>query len=221
MKPNLLPWQLLTLVALVVPSLYLFYAWPALPAQIPTHFGLNGQANDYTSRGHIWLLTLALPLGIFLLFSILPRFDPKRRLDSSSVNFQKLRLAVVALLSALACYVLYVALHPGTQPTRGMMVLLGLFFAFMGNYLTTVQPNYFIGIRTPWTLENATVWARTHRLGGILFCLSGLLLLVLALVLPLRWLPGVLFALVMGPALVSYGYSYWVFRQQERLHGAT
>lgn len=218
MKPNLLPWQLLTLVALVMPSLYLFYAWPALPAQIPTRFGLDGQANGYTSRANIWLLTLALPLGIALLFSILPRFDPKHRLDGNSANFQKLRLAIVALLSTMACYTLYVALHPSTPPTRGMMALLGLFFAFMGNYLTTLQPNYFIGIRTPWTLESPVVWARTHRIGGMLFCGAGLVLIVLALVAPLAWLPTAVLILVLGVAIFSYLYSYILFRQQERLN---
>ena len=221
MKPNLLPWQLLTLVALVVPSLYLLYAWPALPAQIATHFGPDGQPNDYTSRANIWLLTLGLPLGVALLFTVLPRFDPKRRLDGTNVNFQKLRLAVVALLSSMACYTLYVALHPGTLPTRGIMVLVGLFLAFMGNYLTTVQPNYFVGIRTPWTLESPAVWARTHRLGGILFCLAGLLLAGLALVLPLPYVTPALLALLVGTALFCYAYSYVAFRQEERLNKTT
>ena len=218
MKQNLLPWQLLTLVALVVPSLYLLAVWPALPAQIPTHFGADGQTNGYTSRAGIWLLTLALPLGVALLFAVLPRLDPKHRLDGNSLNFQKLRLASVALLSSLACYVLYVALHPGTAPIRGIVVILGLFFAFMGNYLATVQPNYFVGIRTPWTLESPAVWARTHRVGGILFCLAGLLLAALALMLPLVWLSKVVLVVVLGTAVFCYGYSYVVFRQEEKLN---
>ena len=218
MKKNLLPWQFLTLVALAVPSLYLAFAWAALPAQIPTHFAFNGQANGFTSRAHMWVLTLALPAGVALLFTVLPRIDPKRRLDSNSVNFQKLRLAVVGLLSALACYVLYLALHPSTVPGRGLVVVLGLFFAFMGNYLTTVQPNYFVGIRTPWTLESSTVWARTHRVGGILFCIAGLLVAGLALVVPLASMRLLLAVVLLGTSLFSYAYSYVVFRQEQRLN---
>lgn len=213
MKKDLLPWQLFTLALLALPPLYLWWAWPALPAQIPTHFDLNGQANGFTSRDNIWLLVLALPLGVAALLTALPRFDPKQRLDGRSVNFQKLRLALVALLSGLACQFLYAALHPTTPPGQGIAVLLSLFFAFLGNYLTTVQPNYFVGIRTPWTLEHPTVWARTHRVGGFLFCAAGLLLAGLALVLPLAWTNTLLVGLVLSIAVFCYGYSYAIFRR--------
>lgn len=216
MKKNLLPWQLLTLAAVLAPSLYLLYVWPQLPAQVPTHFDGSGQANGYTGRSSMWLLTLGLPLGTALFFSVLPYLDPKRRLDSGSVNFQKLRLAMVVMLGGLASYSLYMALHPGTEG-RGLLVLVGLFLAFMGNYLTTVQPNYFVGIRTPWTLESPTVWARTHRVGGIGFCLVGLLIAGLALVVPAQQLHLVFVGLLLLTAVFCYGYSYVVFRQEERL----
>ena len=217
MKRNLLPWQLLTLVAVLAPSLYLLYLWPQLPAQVPSHFDGMGQANDYTSRANLWLTVLGLPLGTALLFSAVPYLDPKHRLDSNSVNFQKLRLAVVALLGALAGFSLFAALHPGAAAGRGLVVGAGLFLAFLGNYLTTVQPNYFVGIRTPWTLEDPTVWARTHRVGGILFCLAGLLIAGLALVVPLAWTQRVLISMVLLTSAFCYGYSYFVFRQEERL----
>ncbi|MBD2769904.1 SdpI family protein [Hymenobacter sp. BT664] len=220
MKKNLLPWQLLTVAALVVPSGYLLSVWSRLPPQIPTHFGLNGQANGYTNRDHIWLLTLGLPLGVALLFTILPRFDPKQRLDGNSVNFQKLRLAVVALLGGVACYALHTALQPGMAPGRGIAVLLGLFLALVGNYITTVQPNYFVGIRTPWTLESPAVWTRTNRIGGITFCATGLLTAALALLLPRAWLPAMQLGLMLGTVVFCYAYSYVVFQQEERLRKA-
>ncbi|MBF9237036.1 DUF1648 domain-containing protein [Hymenobacter sp. BT683] len=157
MKKNLLPWQLLTLAALLMPVLYLAYAWPALPEQVPTHFSGSGSANGYTSRGNMWLIAFALPVGIAALLTVLPRLDPKRRFDNSTVNFQKLRLALVAFASSMAGYSIYAALHPAAGNERVVLVLVGLFFALLGNYFTTVQPNYFVGIRTPWTLENSTV----------------------------------------------------------------
>lgn len=217
MKTNLLPWQILTLVALVLPSLYLLYAWPSLPEQVPTHFGLDGRPNGFTNRANMWLVTTALPVGLAALLTALPHFDPKRRFDNSTVNFQKLRLALVALTSALACYSLYIALHPGADNGRGLLVVLGLFFAFLGNYLTTVQPNYFVGIRTPWTLESPAVWARTHRVGGILFFVAGLLIAGLALLLPLAWMQPVMLVLILGTAVFCYAYSYLAFRKEERL----
>lgn len=219
MKKNLF-WQLLTLVILVVPSLYLASVWTGLPAQVPTHFGSDGQANGYSSRSSLWLLALALPMGTAVLLSVLPRLDPKRQLDGDSTNFQKLRLALVALLSGLACYIIQLSAHPGATLGHGFMMLLGVFFIFLGNYLTTVQPNYFVGIRTPWTLESPSVWARTHRLGGVLFCVSGLLLLALAFVVPTMWAHWLLVVFTVGTALFCYGYSYWAFRQERRLNKA-
>ena len=216
MKKTLLPWQLLTLVAVLAPTFYLAYTWSELPAQIPTHFDGSGQANGYTSRADMWLLTLGLPLGLGLVLSILPRLDPKRRLSSDTVNFQKLRLALVAMASSMAAYSLYAAVHPGSVSGRGIIVLVGLFFAFLGNYLTTVQPNYFVGIRTPWTLESPAVWARTHRVGGMLFCAAGVLVAGLSLVLPARWLSPMLLGLILSSAAFCYAYSYFVFRQQEK-----
>ena len=219
MNKNLLIWQMLTLVVLVVPSVYLGYVWAELPAQVPSHFGTNGQVNGYTSRQNLWLFTLALPLGTALVLTLLPHFDPKRRLDGSNVNFQKLRLAVLGLLSGIACYSVYLGLHPNAASATGVAVLVGIFFVFLGNYLTTVQPNYFVGIRTPWTLESPNVWARTHRAGGILFCLAGLLMVGLALILPAAWTSRMMLVLILGTALFGYVYSYTAFRQEERLRG--
>ncbi|MBO2011869.1 SdpI family protein [Hymenobacter negativus] len=217
MKKNLLPWHLLTLVVVLAPSLYLAYLWPQLPAQVPTHFAADGQANGYTARANMWLLTLGVPLAMALFFGILPRLDPKRRLDGNSVNFQKLRLAVVLMLSGLPCYSLYVAVHPASSGGRGLTVLVGLFFAYLGNYLTTVQPNYFVGIRTPWTLENPVVWGRTHRVGGIVFCISGLVIAGLGLIVPPAHIQLIIITLIMLTAAFCYAYSYAVFQQEERL----
>lgn len=221
MKKNLLIWQLLTLGAILAPSLYLLRVWPRLPAQIPTHFGFDGHANGFTSRSSIWLLTLALPLGTALLFTALPRLDPKRRLDGKSVNFQKLRLALVSLLSGMSGYMLYLSLHPDQPAGRGVAVILGLFFAFLGNYLATVQPNYFVGIRTPWTLESPTVWARTHRVGGAVFFGAGLLMAILAMVLPLAWLSALQLGVILGVVAFCYGYSYLLYKQQETAEQGT
>ncbi|MFD2718034.1 SdpI family protein [Hymenobacter monticola] len=220
MKKNLF-WQLLTLVVVALPSVYLWAVWQALPAQVPTHFNSSGQADGYTGREHLWLLTLGLPLGTTVLLSVLPYLDPKRRLDGDNANFQKLRLALVALLSGLACFSLYLGAHPGTPPGKGLAVLLGTFFVFMGNYLSTVQPNYFVGIRTPWTLESPAVWARTHRIGGMLACVAGALSVAMAFALPGHLVLPALLGLTVGTVLFCYGYSYWLFRQQQQADTAS
>jgi uncharacterized membrane protein len=212
MKPSLASWRLLTLLVLVLPTLYLLWAWPSLPARIPSHFGI-GHIGDYTSRDHIWLLTSALPVGTYLLLAALPRFDPRRRLAAKSRSLQKLTLLLVGGLSALACYSLYLALHPEQLPDRAMGAGISLFFALLGNYLTTVQPNYFIGIRTPWALESDSVWFKTHRLVGRLFFGGGLGLAALAVIGPLAWFEPTLLVVVLGTVGLGYGYSYWLYQK--------
>jgi uncharacterized membrane protein len=217
MKPKFSLWPLLTLAAILLPALYLAYTWPALPSQIPTHFGSDGQANGFTAKQNMWLPCVALPLGLYLLLLLLPRLDPKRRLDTDSLNFQKLTLALVGLMAGLNILSLYAALHPQKQPGQLLNVVLGLFFALIGNYLTTVPPNYFVGIRTPWALEFPHIWARTHRLGGRLFFLTGLASAALALIWPGEVATGALLVGVLGTVVATYAYSFWLYRQQTRL----
>ncbi|MBC8082102.1 MAG: SdpI family protein, partial [Hymenobacter sp.] len=97
---------------------------------------------------------------------------------------------------------------------RGLAGLLGLFFALLGNYLTTVQPNYFVGFKTPWALEFPRIWTRTHRLGGWLFFATGLLTALLALVWSAGAALAVLLVGVLATTVAVYGYSYWLYRKE-------
>ena len=216
MKPAFSGWQLLALGAALAPTLYLAWAWPALPAQIPSHFGPDG-VDGYTARADAWLLTTALPLGVWGLLAALPRLDPRRRLAADSRSYHKLALLLVAGTAALGGHSLYLALHPGLPPGRGLPVGLALFFALLGNYLTTVPPNYFLGVRTPWTLESDAVWAGTHRLVGRVFFGGGLLAALLAAAGPAAWFAPAFGGLVLGTAGLAYGYSYWLYRQAGKL----
>ena len=214
MKTKFSVWHLLTLMLLVLPSLYLVYTWPALPAQIPTHFDIGGNANGYTDKANIWLECLGLPVSVYLLLRFLPHFDPKKRLKADNLNYQKLTLAFVALMSSLSIYSLYAALHLGQQTGKGLAVIMGLFFALIGNYLTTVQPKYFVGFKTPWALEFPRIWTRVHRLGGRLFFATGLLSAAVALLWPMEIATIILVVGLLGSVVVIYGYSYWLYKKE-------
>lgn len=213
MKAGFSIWNLFTLLLMLLPSLYLFYTWPSLPAHVPTHFDIGGNANGYTNKESMWLLCTLLPLSIYLLLWFTPRFDPKRRLNAGSANYQKLILALMGLLSGLLVYSLYLAVHPQERAGQGMAILMGLFFMLIGNYLTTVPPNYFMGFKTPWALEFPLIWARVHRVGGWLFCITGLLSALLAVVWSAPVATGVLIAGVLATVVVVYGYSYYLYQQ--------
>ena len=215
MHKQLTFWHALTLAAAVLPTAYLAWAWAALPARIPTHFGA-GSIDGYTDRGNIWLFTTALPLAVYALLRALPRLDPRQHLAANSLSFAKLQALLLAALGSAAAYVIWLGLHPGTLPGRGVSATVALFFALVGNYLSTVPPNYFVGIRTPWALQNDQVWAKTHRFGGRLWFGGGLLLAALAFVLPAGWCEAGLALLGLGGGVAAYLYSYRCYRQALR-----
>ena len=204
----------LTWLAILAPFAYLAYLWPQLPARVPTHFDAAGEINGYGSK-YTTLLLAGLPLLAWLIQVVAPRLDPKRRLDADAANYQKLMLSLAIGLSAISGVVLYATRYQHL-PANGLELALCLLFVLMGNYLTTIKPNYFIGVRTPWTLESQSVWAKTHQLGGRLFFWGGLVAAGLVLLVP----PGAGVWVVVGLAVVvtltSYAYSYFVFRREVR-----
>jgi uncharacterized membrane protein len=212
-------WSLLTLLTLALPALYLILRWGSVPARVPTHFGFDGQPDGYGGRETLWLLT-ALPLFIYGLLRAAPRVDPKRQLDARSRNYQKLTLGLVASTALLSGAILYGTIDGGQHIGRLVPAALCLMLAVLGNYLTTVQPNYFVGIRTPWTLESPVVWQRTHRFGGRLFVAAGLLGLLGCLLVPETAAPFVALGLLLLAAAAAVGYSAWASRQELRGAGA-
>ncbi len=191
------------------------WAWGQIPdsAQIPIHWGLDGQPNGWAPK---WLGLLLTPgLGVVLggVFLTIPRFDPRREHIVAS-NQAWVAITGAAMLLLLAVHVLVIALTLGATIDLGRVlgVGIGLMFAVIGNFLGKTRSNWFMGIRTPWTLSSERSWTKTHRLGGRLFMAVGLLSIVLGLLTNDR---VVYFALVPGlivAAIVPIVYSYFVWR---------
>lgn len=200
----------LALLASFVASLMLY---PHLPEQVPIHWNLHGEADGFA--GKFWG-AIGLPLlnvGIYLMLLFLPLVDPKRANYPRFIRFYRgFRVFMAFFFAGLHGVTLYAAL--GRPIDVGLVVTLGvsLLFVYLGNSLGRIRHNYFVGIRTPWTLANEEVWRRTHRLGGRLFVLAGLL----------PWLAwpfsraAALYALIGGSlvvALVTTVYSAVLFQR--------
>jgi uncharacterized membrane protein len=222
MKPKLPIAELLVLLVVALPFLYLLKVYPALPARVPTHFGINGQPNDYSNRSFLWVTTSILggiSIFIYLLIRFLPRIDPKKKAKYSATVFSKIAVAIVLLMSLIGCYSIYAA-KAGSFKLRGFLpVILGIFFAFMGNMMHSIKPNYFVGIRTPWTLENEETWRKTHQLAGKLWFAGGILMALTGFLVPARAegfvMMSILIVIVLWPVIFSYTY----FKSLERLTG--
>jgi uncharacterized membrane protein len=169
------------LVALLVamPPAYLTMVYPSLPATIPTHFGFDGKPNGFSDKlDMIWIVLAVsiLSILVYLLIRYLPRIDPKKTASQSARNMQKISVAVVALLSATTLSILYSSQQGTMSFNRLFNPLMGVFFIVVGNWMYNIKPNYFVGIRVPWTLESPDNWRATHHMGSKLWVAGGILI---------------------------------------------
>ncbi len=186
-------------------------AWPHAPARIPVHWNLSGQVDRYGGRFEGLLALPLLALGLYVLMLVIPRIDPGR------ANYARFRGAYnairIAVLAVLA--VLYLAIHLWVRTGHVNIgaiapLTIGAMCVLVGGVLGKIRPNWFVGIRTPWTLSSKVSWVRTHRAGGWAFIALGLATIVATFVSPRAafWvmLAGIV---VTGVGLVVYSYLVW------------
>jgi len=189
------------------------WLYPSLPDRIPTHWNAAGEVDDYS--GKPWGV-IVLPLAAvfsWALMKIIPLISPK---GFRTTEFQGVinvfQVAMVGFLSLVAMLMLLAGLGHDVYINNIVPIGVGLLFIVIGNYMGKVRKNFFIGIRTPWTLASDEVWARTHRLGGRVFMLCGVLLAAMAF---LPRMPLVLIGSVVAAAFVPVVYSYLLYRRLE------
>ena len=188
------------------------WCWPGSPDRIPVHWGLNGQPDRWGGR---WEGLLTLPfaaLGIYLLLLFLPRIDPGRaNYGTFARTYAALRLLVLLFLSSIHVMVLLAIRGRHVDMTTIVPLLTGALLIVLGNLLGKIRPNWFVGIRTPWTLTSKESWTRTHRAGGWVLMACGLLLMTCAFFRQRAYEVGV-FVLLAAAILGLLVYSYVVWR---------
>jgi uncharacterized membrane protein len=192
------------------------WAYPQLPVRVATHWNAAGQPNGYSTRAFAVAFIPGLMVLMTLLFQILPLVDPKRSNYAKFLgSYWVIANAVLLFLGAVHVLVLAHGLGYGVSIARIIPLFMGVMFLALGNVLPRIEPNWFVGIRTPWTLSSDTVWRKTHRTGGWLFFLGGCVLMIEAL-LPITWWP--LYALTIVPVvLVPIIQSYILWKREQHV----
>jgi uncharacterized membrane protein len=149
--------------------------WGSLPDRIPVHFNLEGEPDRWGGKFEGLLLLPLLALGIYFVALLLPRIDPGRANYARFAGVYALIRLLVTLTLAAVQAAMILSFHrqradlgPWVQPVVGAALLV------LGSVMGKIRPNWFVGIRTPWTLSSKTSWLKTHRLGGWLFIGMGL-----------------------------------------------
>ncbi|HVS94145.1 MAG TPA: SdpI family protein [Mucilaginibacter sp.] len=197
----------------LLPLAYLIYVYPSLPASVAVHFGMNGSPDRYGSKTEFLaapFILMGVSVLVYLLMKYLPAIDPKKYVKYGEPTFQKIGLAIVVLMAALNIEIMLSATGGSFKANRLLLPAMGLFFAFMGNVMHSIKPNYFAGLRTPWTLEDTDTWRATHRLAGKLWFAGGIAVTILALLLPAKTgmivFGCVTAVIVFIPVIYSYVY---------------
>jgi len=189
------------------------YLYPSLPEQIPTHWNFEGEVDDYTPKPWGVLVMPLAAVFIFLIMKLIPIISPKGfRTDQFTGVVNIFTVTLVGFMSVVALLVLLAASGRDVHMNEMIFAGIGVLFIVLGNYLGKVRKNFFIGIRTPWTLASDEVWSRTHRLGGWIFVLIGFFMFLNAFFrFPERWLIGIIVFVALVPVL----YSYVLYRKVE------
>lgn len=209
MKKNVLLILFLYLVAIVVTILF----WNKIPDQIPIHWNIQGQIDNYGPKWTL-LLLLHLPIAILAIMTIIPKIDPqKSNYDKHARSYNIIKVAVPYLFYLIYAVIVIYSIGIKIDVFNIILVCVGILCIVMGNQLPRFRHNYFVGIRTPWTLANQDVWRKTHRIGGYCLTVSGAIIIVIS------FMPSILaktigVCILLVGALAPVVFSYFYFRKQ-------
>ena len=191
--------------------------WNRLPDQMASHWNAQDQVDGYITKfWGVFLLPL-ITLGMFILFLIIPSIDP---LKANIAQFREVFNLFIVLMVAFMVYLYGLTLawnlgYTGFRMSGALLPAIGLLFIFIGFMLRRAKRNFFIGIRTPWTLSSDFVWNETHRIGAVLFMISGALAVIGGLVggTATLWL---MFIPIIGSTIFLLIYSYVLYQRETR-----
>jgi uncharacterized membrane protein len=208
--------ELPIITIVLLPFIYLAYLWNDLPNKVPMHWNMKGEIDRYGDKSELIIIPFLLPLLIYVIFLVIPKIDPKNKLNKMGNKLQTVKFLLTTFMSILALFIIYTAKHQTLTNQNYIVLLIGILFIILGNYFKTIQPNYFIGIRTPWTLENETVWKKTHKLGGKMWFVGGIIVVLSSLVLD-KQLNFTLFLIITAIiSIIPITYSYVVFKSEKK-----
>jgi uncharacterized membrane protein len=202
--------HVLSLFIIVLATIVSIVVYPKLPPVIASHWGISGEVNGYMSRFWGLFIMPIISFVMLLLFLFLPALDPKKENIQKFVDhFDNFILVMFTFLFYLHILVIVWNLGYDFNLMQFLAPAFAVLFYFTGTLVENAQPNWFIGIRTPWTLSSPIVWEKTHKTGGKLFKLTAAIsLLGVAF-------PNLLFLFILIPAIslaiFSFVYSYILY----------
>jgi uncharacterized membrane protein len=200
------------LILIVVTFISGFFLYPSLPGQMPMHWNVRGHIDGYMAKDTAIVFFPILMLFMFIAFRILPSFDPKKeKYKLFKHEWEIMQTGIIGFFTYLHFVTLYISLHPGTELMPLMFIGLGALFIVMGNYMSKIRQNYFIGIKVPWTLASEDNWNKTHRFASWCFVIAGLVTFVEAFF--IWYAPIIIFGSILLATMLPIVYSFLLYKK--------
>ena len=209
---------IVVLLMIVVATLAGLLLWNRLPEQMASHGNINDQVDSYMPKFWGVFMVPLITLGMFVLFLVIPSIDP---LKANIAQFREAFNLFIVLMVAFMLYIYGLTLawslgYTGFRMSSSMLPAIGLLFIFIGFMLRQAKRNFFIGIRTPWTLSSDRVWNKTHQIGSTLFIVAGLLAVIGSIFggTTAFWM---LMVPIFGSTIFLVVYSYVLYKQETNM----
>lgn len=197
------------------PLVLIIFSWNDFPDQIPTHFGIDGQPDDYSGKAFGLFLLPGINLLMYFLFLVLPKIDPSgKNYQLFSDKFKSIRIVLHVFFTFLFFIIAFYSLGYHFNLSVIIIYSVLVLILFMGNYMRSVRHNYFIGVRTPWTLTNEVIWTKTHRLTSKVWVFSSLIAMVIVPFVPDPEAVFIPFLSII--VIIPIVYSYILFKKTQK-----
>jgi uncharacterized membrane protein len=193
-----------------------------MPDSVPVHFNINFEPDRFGSKYNL-LATLAgisfICAGVCALVLNLNKIDPKKKYAENNPLIIKITWTVVIFLSIINSIVTIKTAFPELNiiASKFKDICLTILIASFGNLMNSLKQNYFVGIRTPWALEDEENWRKTHQLTSKIWFWSGIIMTVLVIAFPIKLSGYVIIISIIPLAVIPMGYSYLLFKRKEKV----
>ncbi|QSW87845.1 SdpI family protein [Flavobacterium endoglycinae] len=200
----------------LIPFVYLATIWNSLPERVPIHWNSKGEIDNWGNKLALIALLFMLPVLTYVIMSVITKIDPQKKLTLMGGKLYQLKFFLVLFMSILALFIVYSSKNQSFSSPNFTFVMIGALLMIFGNYFKVIRPNYFIGIRTPWTLKNEEVWKLTHVFAGKLWFIAGFLIILSSLVFEMPVFSKVFFPFVLIVAIMPIVYSYFKYSSLQK-----
>ncbi len=193
-----------------------FYYYPQLPARVPMHWNIMGAIDNYMPKEYaVWIIPF-FSLALFVFLKLIPSFDPnKKKYQLFEPEWQIIQTVFICFFAYMQGIVFYASFYPTLQIMKPLFIGMGILFILMGNYLSKIRQNYFLGIKVPWTLASEDNWNKTHRFASFTFVTMGIVVLLEGFFI---WKAApVIFGSILLASSLPVMYSYLLFKNKQHL----